>query len=290
MGSITSTTSNTNGPSSFCARRRPTPAQRSRGTQRSREARAQAGHRARQRGLREAADAESPYALSDRSQPSQWISPRPSPSPSRLHNESADHPTRQGELSSRDTQPSVLGSDGDDQGEPIRLASGEFGCQRHRFTAAQLQPSVPPSRKAHIDQPERIRSVVSARLKFLQLPAVSQLSDLTETTGAPTRLRSPEGRLHRRSKNTATRLQLQPQRLRRSRTGCRSSSPRRTQRRTAATPAIRSANPLRNRSKQLLMRRQPKQNRFAHRGVLVPVHCRQCHAPDRAPTTRAPTN
>ena len=117
-GWIISTTSNTIAHSSSCAK--PRIARRNsakpRNFRSSKESSAQ-------RGLRDAADAESPYALSDRSQHRNGFM---AAKPDIRVASNGDRTKATSPRPSRPDQPPKLGSDNEDQGEPIQLASADL--------------------------------------------------------------------------------------------------------------------------------------------------------------------
>lgn len=137
------------------------------------------GIEAAQRGLRRAANAESSYALSDRSRPAKGFAP-------------AKPATR---LAGRDSQPTrnvkatalppsgLLGSDGDDeQGQPVRLASSEVPARNQSIGAGPItrsdtngQSAVPGTTDA--DGP-------SVKPEPPPIAIVSRLPDLTAANGA----------------------------------------------------------------------------------------------------------
>jgi hypothetical protein len=77
-----------------------------------------------QRGLRDAADAETPYALSDRSRRRNgFIAAKPD---NQVASNTSNAPATAARKPGRPDQPTRLGNDSEDQGEPIRLASAEL--------------------------------------------------------------------------------------------------------------------------------------------------------------------
>jgi hypothetical protein len=138
------------------------------------------GIEAAQRGLRKASNAESPYALSDQSRPGNGFTPaRPATqiadnnqTQSRNHRPKATSPA----------PPGLLGGDGDEQGEPIRLASSETPISDQPTTANSV-PHVTDKTKAsalaHSESEEP-----TAMPETPQIPTVSRLPDLTEANGS----------------------------------------------------------------------------------------------------------
>ena len=138
------------------------------------------GIEAAQRGLRLASNAESPYALSDQSRPRNGFTPaKPATqiadnnqTQSRNHTPKATPPA----------PPGLLGGDGDEQGEPIRLASSETPISDQPTTANSV-PHVTDNTKAsalaHSESEEP-----TATPETPQIPTVSRLPDLTEANGS----------------------------------------------------------------------------------------------------------
>jgi len=112
-----------------------------------------------QRGLREASNAESPYAVSERSHHRNGFNPAKPESQVASNTDSLNPPARK-PSTNRSSQNNVLGSEGEDRGEPIRLASGEAASSdqppsqdarsRRTAVAEMTQPveSTPPARPA----------------------------------------------------------------------------------------------------------------------------------------------
>jgi len=124
-----------------------------------------------QRGLREAADAQFPYALSERSRRRNGFSPA-KPETQVVAG------TNQVPLQARKTktnrieQPTLLGNDGEDQGEPVRLASGEMPGN-----SISQNTIIPQSTWTTRPEPEQPRSFP----EIPKLPTVPQLTELTES-------------------------------------------------------------------------------------------------------------
>ena len=146
------------------------------------------GIEAAQRGLRRASDAESPYALSDQSRPSNGFTPA-KPATQIAANSPQTKSTNRRPKATPPAPPSVLGGEGDDHGEPIRLASGEtpIGDQP---AVANPGPHATDNTKAtaiaHSESEEP-----TAIPEAPQIPTVSRLPDLTEANGSDLELRMP---------------------------------------------------------------------------------------------------
>jgi len=133
-----------------------------------------------QRGLREASDAESPYALSERAQRRNGFAPAKPEARLTANSEETKPPIRKPNTN-RVASSGLLGSEADDQGEPIRLASGEIPksdlpsdtSPGASLTKVKTGRSV---RKSEADQPANMPEIP-------QLPAVARLPDLTEASG-----------------------------------------------------------------------------------------------------------
>ncbi|MFI5454346.1 MAG: hypothetical protein ACHRXM_02745 [Isosphaerales bacterium] len=98
-----------------------------------------------QRGLREASDAESPYARSERSRPCSGFNPAKPESSIASNTDPLNPPTRK-PGTNRSPKTNLLASDGEDQGEPIRLASGETASSDTR--PPQTEQNAMPRRAA----------------------------------------------------------------------------------------------------------------------------------------------
>jgi hypothetical protein len=131
-----------------------------------------------QRGLRRASDAESPYALSDQSRPGNGFTPAKPATQVATNTEQTKTLNRQPKA----TPPAPLGTDGDEHGDPIRLASGETPVSAQP-TGANPGPSLAEGTNA----PELAHSeseMPTAMPETPQIPAVSRLPDLTEANGS----------------------------------------------------------------------------------------------------------
>ncbi len=134
-----------------------------------------------QRGLRRASDAESPYALSDQSRPANGFTPAKPATRIAENSEQTKSQSRR-PTATPTAPPSLLGSDGDEQGEPIRLASGE--------TPISVQPATAnsgPRSTDHTEAPAFAHSEsdeATTMPETPQIPAVSRLPDLTEANGS----------------------------------------------------------------------------------------------------------
>jgi hypothetical protein len=136
---------------------------------------------AAQRGLRRASDAESPYALSDQSRPSHGFTPAKPMTRLAANSNQARSPDRMVKATSP-APPNLLGSDGDEKGEPIRLASGETSVNDKSTQTSPAPNSInnknaPTVGHAEFDEPANIPETP-------QIPTVSRLPDLTEANGS----------------------------------------------------------------------------------------------------------
>jgi hypothetical protein len=139
------------------------------------------GIEAAQRGLRRASDAESPYALSDQSRPGNGFTP------AKLATRIAENSKQIKSMNRKPTattpaSSSLLGSDGDEQGEPIRLASGESSISDQpavENSGPRSTDSTKATALAHSESEEP-----TAMPETPQIPAVSRLPDLTEANGS----------------------------------------------------------------------------------------------------------
>jgi len=100
-----------------------------------------------QRGLREASDAESPYAISERSRPRNGFNPAKPESSVASNTDPLNPPVRK-PRTNRSPKTNLLASDGEDQGEPIRLASGETASSDTR--PRQTEQNTMPRRAAAV--------------------------------------------------------------------------------------------------------------------------------------------
>ena len=97
------------------------------------------GIEAAQRGLRRASNAEASYALSDRSHTGNGFTPAKPSTQLTARNIQTDPPNRRTRAAAS-TPPGLIGNDGDDdQGQPVRLASGEIPSTNQ---PAALSPAV----------------------------------------------------------------------------------------------------------------------------------------------------
>ncbi len=134
-----------------------------------------------QRGLRRASDAESPYALSDQSRPGNGFTPA-KPATRLAENSTQAKSVNRGPTATPPAAPVLLGSDGDEQGEPIRLASGETPISAQPSTAnpgprSTDNANAPALAHSESDEPTTMPETP-------QVPAVSRLPDLTEANGS----------------------------------------------------------------------------------------------------------
>jgi hypothetical protein len=130
-----------------------------------------------QRGLRNATDAESPYALSDRSRPRSGFTPaEPATRVAATANQSKQSTRRARKPVAARTE--VLESDGDDQGQPIRLASSETPISD---PPTELAPS---ARSVNTQNAGAPRGPLAGQPRNIPeipvIPPISQLPDLTE--------------------------------------------------------------------------------------------------------------
>jgi len=132
-----------------------------------------------QRGLREASDAESPYALSERSRHRAGFTPAKPQTKVAASTDPVNPPARQAKTN-RSAPTNLLASDGEDQGEPIRLASGEAASSD---TAPPQSNASPRSTNTTTMGP---RSNQPASLPAIpNLPSASQLLDPTGVSAMP---------------------------------------------------------------------------------------------------------
>jgi hypothetical protein len=134
-----------------------------------------------QRGLREAADAESPYAISERSHRRNGFAPAPA-EPRVATNTAQTKLPVQRPKTNRPALRTPLASDGDDPGEPIRLASGETPvndrpAETNRATSPSQTTDVAQSISSESGQPASMPEIP-------QIPPISQLTDPTEASGS----------------------------------------------------------------------------------------------------------
>jgi hypothetical protein len=140
------------------------------------------GIEAAQRGLRRASNAESPYALSDKSRPGNGFTPAKPSSLIAARGNQSNALSRKAKAA-RDASPSVVASDGDDdQGQPVRLASGEMPV------TSQPAVSGPIARSASNNNSSAPDSTVADGPTNMpetpQIPVVSRLPDLTQVNGS----------------------------------------------------------------------------------------------------------
>jgi hypothetical protein len=134
-----------------------------------------------QRGLREAADAEAPYALSDRSRrPNGFTAARPETQVAASSERTK--PSMRGVRANQPTPTRATESENGERGEPIQLASGE---------AIADDPATESNRSALPNQPRNAQVVVRSESnqpanmpEIPELPKDVPLPDLTATNGA----------------------------------------------------------------------------------------------------------
>jgi hypothetical protein len=135
---------------------------------------------AAQRGLRNAADVESPYALSDRSRtPNGFVPASPATRVAALSDRTTPS-KRRGKPKSTIAQ-RQLESDGDDEGQPIRLASGELPINTPpgAMNSKSGQGEVPNDDDLTVPGARSPRNTP----EIPQIPMIAKLPDLTETGG-----------------------------------------------------------------------------------------------------------
>ena len=98
------------------------------------------GIEAAQRGLRRASNAESPYALSDKSRPANGFTPAKPSTLVAARGGKANSLSRNAKAAPV-TPRELLGSEGDDPGQPVRLASGEMPASDQ---PGEIDPTVRP--------------------------------------------------------------------------------------------------------------------------------------------------
>ena len=130
-----------------------------------------------QRGLRDAADAEAPYALSDRSRRRNgFTAAKPD---NQVASNTTHEPSPPTSKASRLDRPSRLGNESEDQGEPIRLASADLVSSD---PVSRSSPSPGSTNTKNAPSDDRAGSARSAHLPEIPvLPPAPQLSDLTDS-------------------------------------------------------------------------------------------------------------
>ena len=131
-----------------------------------------------QRGLRRAADAESPYALSDQSRPANGFAPAKPATQVAANSEQTKSLNRQPKAA----PPAPPGTDGDEQGDPIRLASGETSVSAQPVAANPGPNSAEGTSASELAHSES--EMPTTMPETPQIPAVSRLPDLTEANGS----------------------------------------------------------------------------------------------------------
>jgi hypothetical protein len=134
-----------------------------------------------QRGLRRASDAESPYALSDQSRPGNGFTAAKLPTQIAENSKHTKSMNRR-PTSATTTSSGLLGSDGDEQGEPIRLASGESSISDQPAAANPGPHSTDNTKATALAHSESEEPLVMPETP--QIPTVSRLPDLTEADGS----------------------------------------------------------------------------------------------------------
>jgi len=134
-----------------------------------------------QRGLREAADAESPYAISERSRRRNGFAPAPAETQIAATAAQAKLPVQK-KKANRAAPRAPLASDGDEQGEPIQLASGETPVNS---PTVEVNPGTPLSQTTNAAPPLGAEPGQPASMPEIpQLPPVTQLADPTESNSS----------------------------------------------------------------------------------------------------------
>ena len=142
-----------------------------------------------QRGLREAADAESPYAISERSRRRNGFAPAQAETRVATNATQTKLPVQKTKTN-RPTPLAPLASDGDDQGEPIRLASGETPVTNPTVDA---NSDTPPTQTTNAAPPVGSERGQPANMPEIpHIPPVSPLADPTETGGSAHQLAAGE--------------------------------------------------------------------------------------------------
>jgi hypothetical protein len=142
-----------------------------------------------QRGLREAADAESPYAKSERSRRRSGFAPAPAEMPVATNAAQTKLPDQRS-MTNRQALRAPLASDGDDQGEPIRLASSETPVGN---PTSEANPATSPSPTSNVAPPIASEPQQPPSMPEIpQIPPVSQLADPTETSDSVHQLAANE--------------------------------------------------------------------------------------------------
>ena len=136
-----------------------------------------------QRGLREASNAQSPYAVSERSGHRNGFNPAKPDSQVVSNTDPLGRPARRSDTD-RPSKNNVMGSEGEDQGEPIRLASGEVASNDQPLSQSDNSSRSTRTRAKLLgaEQPVRMPEIP-------KLPSDSQLADPMDTGAMP----SPSG-------------------------------------------------------------------------------------------------
>ena len=140
------------------------------------------GIEAAQRGLRRASNAEASYALSDRSRTGNGFMPAKPSTQLAARNNQTDAPNRKTRAAAS-ISPSLIGNDGDDdQGHPVRLASGEIPSSSE---PAALSPAVRAAANSNSAAPDSAAADEPANMpETPKIPMVSPLPDLTAVNGS----------------------------------------------------------------------------------------------------------
>ena len=136
-----------------------------------------------QRGLRRASNAETPYALSDKSRPANGFTPARPSNQLAVRGKSSNAIDRQAKVTPVAARNSLISSDDDDRGEPVRLTSGERVLS-DQPTALNPLPR-PVSNNSNSPTPSSIDTDGPTNIpETPQMPLVSRLPDLTVVNGS----------------------------------------------------------------------------------------------------------
>ncbi len=139
-----------------------------------------------QRGMRDAADAEVPYALSDRSRRRNGFIAAKSDPQVASNTNPGNGPTPPTHKASRLDQPTRLGNESEDPGEPIRLASADL-VSSEPVSQPSASPGSTKTKTALSDHREdEVRPASASQPEIPRLPAGPPLSDLTDSNASLT--------------------------------------------------------------------------------------------------------
>ena len=143
------------------------------------------GIEAAQRGLRRASNAESPYALSDKSRPANGFTPAKPLAQLAAHGNQTNAMNRQAKATPVAPRNPLASDDDDERAQPVRLASGERPLGDE---PAELDPMARAVSNNNSPAPGSVNSDGPANMpEAPQIPLVSRLPDLTAVNG-PERL------------------------------------------------------------------------------------------------------